>query len=428
MLRLEPSSAATERAILGCMMQVPGAAVQASLALQQDDFFSAAYGKLFAILSKAPIDEEMGIPDLATCFAAASAHPDLREHFPVLSNMIMTLGSLEENCARLKGIAHVRRVMTTLAYALASCSSERAVDAPDELLDEITASVTKALSSREIKASTVRLETAAGSIVTKLLDRSLDTSRQRFTPLKSMRTILPAFRGGQLVVLAGRPGEGKTAFGVQCAELEADSKYRSIVYTGEMSEEELAERVLSGLAGIDSRIIANRTYSPQQGADLINAAHTTVGKPLDFCDMSGWTIEQLCNHARFEHRKEPLSMIVVDYLQLMKSRTRKDLGSREEEIALISRSLKQLARALNIPVLLLSQMNRSVESRDSGEPRLSDLRESGAIEQDADIVVFVTRDAERQDETSFWVKKQRGGETGRITARFEKKFTKFRDI
>jgi replicative DNA helicase len=238
------------------------------------------------------------------------------------------------------------------------------------------------------------------------------------------------FQAGNLVVLAARPAMGKSALATNFAENAAVEHGKAVaLFSLEMSETELAHRFLASRARVSSDELRKGRVKADRWNKVNQAASKLAGAPLYIDDSSDIGVLELRAKARRMAARHGLGLVIVDYLQLMRPEGRSD--SRVEQIGQISRGLKILARELEVPVIAISQLSRAVESRNPPEPMLSDLRESGSIEQDADVVMFVYRDeyynqeSERLGEADLIVAKHRNGPIGRIKLTFLPKYPKF---
>jgi replicative DNA helicase len=267
------------------------------------------------------------------------------------------------------------------------------------------------------------------------------------------------------LILAGRPGMGKTSLATNIAfnaaqrlvrdledGIEAEKSVGAAVafFSLEMSSDQLATRILSEQSGISSENLRMGKISQQDFRNLARAAAELENLPLYIDDTPGLTIAALRTRARRLKRQRNIGFIVIDYLQLLTGSGKAGDGNRVQEISEISRGLKTLAKELNVPVLALSQLSRAVEQREDKRPQLSDLRESGSIEQDADIVLFVYREdyylaakqpSDEHPDFAKWqeemarayglaeliVAKQRHGATGKVKLKFESRITRFSD-
>jgi replicative DNA helicase len=238
-----------------------------------------------------------------------------------------------------------------------------------------------------------------------------------------------------LIVVAGRPSMGKTSFALNIAQYAAvagdgETTLPVGVFSLEMSKEQLAMRLLSSEAEVEFFKIRSGGLKEEERTSLGRAAGKLYGAPLYIDDTPALSILDLRARARRLKKEHGLALLVVDYLQLMRGRT-SNLDRREQEISEISRSLKALAKELNVPVIAISQLNRMVEQREDKRPRLSDLRESGAIEQDADVIIFIYRDvvynkdSKEPNSAEIIVGKQRNGPVGDVRLAFRDKYTTF---
>lgn len=280
------------------------------------------------------------------------------------------------------------------------------------------------------------------------------------TGFSDLNRVLGGLHPSDLLILAGRPSMGKTALATNIAinaaekiavEDENAERKRTVgIFSLEMSSDQLSMRLLSGETGIPSHAIQNGSMNQEQFARLIEAKRRMQGLPLHIDDTAALTIGAIRSRARRLKRTKNLSLLVVDYLQLLRANSSSNNSNRVQEISEISQGLKAIAKELNIPVIALSQLSRAVEQRDDKRPLLSDLRESGSIEQDADIVMFVYRDEyylqrsePKRESTQYdaWsakmeaakglaeviIAKHRNGPTANIEMRFEGHSTKFSD-
>jgi replicative DNA helicase len=241
------------------------------------------------------------------------------------------------------------------------------------------------------------------------------------------------FQAGNLIVLAARPAMGKSSLATNFAENAAvDHDVPVVLFSLEMSETELAHRFLASKARVSSDELRKGRVKADRWPKVNRAAEALAAAPLYIDDSSDLGVLELRAKARRLAARRGLGLIVVDYLQLMRPEGRSE--SRVEQIGQISRGLKILARELNVPVVAISQLSRAVESRNPPEPMLSDLRESGSIEQDADLVMFVYRDeyynreSDRLGEADLIVAKHRNGPIGRITLSFQPRYPKFTSL
>jgi replicative DNA helicase len=243
---------------------------------------------------------------------------------------------------------------------------------------------------------------------------------------------------GEMIIVAGRPSMGKTAFALNMAEHIAVVMNQPVAFFSlEMSKQQLAQRLLCSASGIDSHRVRRNMLSGQDYAQLANTVGRLSESPFYIDDTPGLSLLALRAKARRMAARHDIEAVFVDYMQLMNS---PDSESRQQEVSMISRGIKALARELNVPVVCLSQLNRSPEGREDHRPRMSDLRESGSIEQDADVVMMLHReeyyhpDPEWAEEhpdkkglAEIILAKQRNGPTGTVSLHFNEKTTRFGD-
>jgi len=245
--------------------------------------------------------------------------------------------------------------------------------------------------------------------------------------------ITTGFQPSELIVIAGRPGMGKTAFCMTIAQYIAVSKSIPVaLFSLEMSKSQLVQRMLCSEARVDAHNLRKGRLAESDWPTLSMAAGRLASAPIFIDDTAGISCLEIKAKARRLKAQHNLGLVIIDYLQLIASSGR--VENRQQEISEISRSLKGLARELNVPVIAVSQLSRAVEQRERKRPRLSDLRESGAIEQDADLVVFLYREeyykpkTERKGIAEVIISKQRNGPTGQIDLAFVKEYAKFENL
>ena len=242
--------------------------------------------------------------------------------------------------------------------------------------------------------------------------------------------MLSGLQRSDLVIVAARPSMGKTAFVLSIADYVAFRKEMSVaIFSLEMAKEQLVNRLFSMEAKIDAQNIRSGNLSEKEWEDLMEASETISASKIIIDDTPGISMTELRSRCRKYKLEEDIQMVLIDYIQLMSSGGR--VESRQQEISEISRGLKALARELNVPVLVLSQLNRAVDTRSGNRPVLSDIRESGSIEQDADVIMFLYRDdyynpdTEKKNVAEVIVAKQRNGPVGTIELTWQPKYTRF---
>lgn len=296
------------------------------------------------------------------------------------------------------------------------------------------------LSSSNDDKSYVRADELLGKIFEGIEDAS--KSADGITGVKTSFAQLDAMTAGlqktDMIVLAGRPGQGKTTFSLNLAyNIAGKNDYSVAFFSLEMTDQQLVKKVISDLSHVPMDNIRSGNVSDAAMKDLIEASRLIYKKKLYILDNSYLTIAELRNQCMKIQKKHGLDIVFIDYLQLMhagsnyrnSNNTKNGFASRQEEIAEISRNIKGLAKELNVPIIALSQVNRDVENRKTAVPQLSDIRESGAIEQDADIIMFISRGNKDEDDGSvdLTIAKHRNGRQGTINLRFDKATSSFEE-
>lgn len=304
-----------------------------------------------------------------------------------------------------------------------------------ELLEKAEAELFS-VSDQSLKQDLVSIE----SILTESFDRMEELHRNKGA-LRGVRTgyrdldnMTAGLQRSDLIILASRPAMGKTTLVTNLAyNIATVAKQPVLFFSLEMSKEQLVDRMLADASGVDAWNIRTGNLSDQDFSKLSEAMGEMAEAPIYIDDTPGLSVLEMRTKARRAAHEAPLGLIIVDYLQLMQASGRTD-GNRVQEVSAISRGLKLIARELNVPVIALSQLSRSVESRSPQIPQLADLRESGSIEQDADIVMFIYREAyynpetERENITDLFIAKHRNGPTGKVELYFHPERLRFMSL
>ncbi|HRQ97895.1 MAG TPA: replicative DNA helicase [Candidatus Saccharibacteria bacterium] len=305
----------------------------------------------------------------------------------------------------------------------------------EELLEKAEAELFS-VSDQSLKQDLVSIE----SILTESFDRMEELHRNKGS-LRGVRTgyrdldnMTAGLQRSDLIVLAARPAMGKTTLVTNLAyNIATVAKQPVLFFSLEMSKEQLVDRMLADASGVDAWNIRTGNLSDDDFSKLSEAMGEMAEAPIFIDDTPGLSVLEMRTKARRAAHEQPLGLVIVDYLQLMQGSGRGD-GNRVQEVSEISRGLKLIARELNVPVIALSQLSRSVESRSPQIPQLADLRESGSIEQDADIVMFIYREAyynpetERENITDLIIAKHRNGPTGKIELYFHPERLRFMSL
>ncbi len=392
--RLPPQNLEAEMSVLGGILLENEALNRALEVLRPEDFYREAHRKIFTALIT--LSDRSEPADLVTLTAALKDRGTLDEiggssYLATLVDFVPTAANISYYCRLVKEKA-ISRELIKVATEIASRGYQGGeVEAS---LDWAEGEIFKIANMKSRPSFYTTKDIVKDTI--KTIERLYDRKEQitgvptGFTDLDNMTSGL---QGGDLVIIAGRPSMGKTAFClnlIEYASMHASTPIASAVFSLEMSKEQLVQRLLCSVARIDASRVRTGKLAQSEFPTLVNAAGIIAEAPIYIDDTPAISILELRAKARRLKAEKNIGVIVVDYLQLMQG---SNTESRQQEISEISRSLKALAKELSVPVIALSQLNRSLESRTDKRPILADLRESGAIEQDADVIMFLYREA-----------------------------------
>lgn len=352
-----------------------------------------------------------------------------------LTNYVPTAAHVEQY-ANLVNQKSLRRKLIKASQDITSLGFDE-TKSLQELIEDSEAKLFE-VSQKHVKQDIVSLETILSESFDRLDELHKDKGKIRGVPtgFKDLDNILAGLQRSDLFILAARPSMGKTALALNLAHNIATKAGETVLlFSLEMSKEQLVDRMLAMESGVDAWALRTGNLNDQDFERIGHAMGTLSEAQIYIDDTPGITVSDLRTKARREMHQHPLGLIIVDYLQLMSGGSKfGGDGNRVQEISEISRGLKGIARELNVPLIALSQLSRSVESRSPQIPQLSDLRESGSIEQDADVVAFIYREeyynkeSERQNITDIFIKKHRNGPTGGVELFFEKEKQRFRSL
>ncbi len=349
-----------------------------------------------------------------------------------LQEDLPSIGFVEQHARIIRAKAMLRELINSAAGIIANCY-EQNDESIDAVLDEAEKVIFQ-ISGKRSTQSFVQLNIWLKKTFKHLSE--LKSNRRGITGIasgyKKLDQLTSGFQKGDFIVLAARPSMGKTALALTIAANAAAENQSVGFFSLEMSAEQLTLRLLSSESGIPHHHIRNATITSEEWLELTKVAGQLGEMKLFIDDAAMLDVMDLRAKARKLKLEHNLQMLVVDYLQLINSSKRHE--NRHQEVSEISRALKALAKELEIPVIALSQLSRAVDSRMDKRPMLSDLRESGAIEQDADLIMFLYRESVYNQETEnpalaeLIIGKQRNGPTGTIHLHFAKEQTKFEDL
>ena len=434
--RVMPHSIEAEQSVIGAMLMDADAIEIASEILREDDFYARQYGVLFAAITEM-YRKGMAVDPvtLQTRLREKNLPPEVYS-----SGMIMELIDRVPTSANIKTYAEIvveksllRKMIRANEEIAGSCYEQK-----DEIEDIMNLAEKKVFEIsqkrggsdfvpiRQIVLNAMEKIEAASHIKGNVTGLSTG-----FTDLDS-RTA--GFQPSDLILIAARPSMGKTALVLNIAEHLVMRENRCVaIFSLEMSKEQLTNRLFAMESHVEAQKIRTGDLTEQEWGDLIEVAGNIGESRLIIDDTPAITVQQMRSKCRKYKMEFGLEMIIIDYLQLMSGSGRSG-DSRQQEISEISRSLKALARELNVPVVSLSQLSRAVESRADHRPMLSDLRESGAIEQDADVVMFIYRDdyynqdSEKKGIAEIIIAKQRNGPIGTVELSWQPSLTKFANL
>lgn len=415
-----------EQAVLASIMLDAAALDEVADILTAEDFYSRRNGVIFGAMQALHARSEP--IDLITLRSELSAKKALgraggEEALLELTEVIPHVAAVEVYAKRVRALSTVR-AMVKAAMGVVARAREPLEDV-DAFLDEAEAALHGVALSRRSDARSESMRTLIPRVIEAMIERPQQGEvRGVPTGIVLLDKALSGLQPQQLIVLAGRPGMGKSALAGEVAMRAATGERGgpTLVWTGEMAREMWGERMLVSESAVEGDAVRSGRWSRNDWNRIEQAARALVEAPITIDDTPAISLWQLRSKARRMKAREGLALIVVDYLQLMRSGERHQ--SRELEVSAISRGLKALAKELSVPVLALSQLNRTVESRSDKRPGLSDLRESGAIEQDADAVLFLYREGYYDEDApatiaEIIVAKQRSGRTGTVQAFFD---------
>ena len=437
MKRIPPHSAEAEQAVLGAMLMNKEAITVASEILSGDDFYQTAYGILFNSMVEL---FHAGKPvDLITL----QEYLKEKDVPPEISSMEFARDLLmgTQTSANIKSYAEIVREKSIMRRLFkVNEETANACYLQNQPLEEILEDAQKqvfALAETGNSEEYVPIK----QVVLNALDVIERASKTKGTVTGiptgfiDLDYKLSGLQRSDLVLIAARPSMGKTAFVLNIAQHVAFRQNKAVaIFSLEMSKEQLVNRLFSLESHVDAQILRTGNLSDTDWEKLIEGAGTIGSSRMIIDDTSGITISEMRSKCRKYKLEMGLDLIIIDYLQLMSGSGGRSSDSRQQEISDISRSLKAVARELSVPVLALSQLSRAVEQRPDHRPMLSDLRESGAIEQDADVVMFIYRDDYYNHDSpdkgisEIIIAKQRNGPIGTVQLAWLPEYTKFANL
>ncbi len=433
--RIMPHSLEAEQSVIGSMIMDRDAILTASDLLVKDDFYHQQYGILFETITELFNNgDAVDLVTLQNRLREKNVPPEISslEYAADLVAAVPTSANVKYYARIVQEKAVLRKLIRINEQIADNCYLDN--ESLDTILEDTEKKVFGLLQSR-----TAGDYVPIRDVVLRALDRIEQASKTQGTVtgiptgFVDLDYKLSGLQPSDLILVAARPSMGKTALVLNIAQYVAfHENLPTAIFSLEMSKEQLVNRLFALESRVDAQLLRSGNLSDADWEKLIEGAGTIGNSSLIIDDTPGISISELRSKCRKYKLEHGLSLIIIDYLQLMSGSGRSD--SRQQEISDISRSLKQVARELNVPVIALSQLSRQVEQRPEHRPMLSDLRESGAIEQDADVVMFIYRDdyynkdSEQKGIAEIIIAKQRNGPIGTVNLVWMPQYTKFANL
>ena len=435
--KLPPQNMEAEQSVLGGVLIENEAVNKVMEILDGDDFYRDAHRKIFnALITLSERDEPADLITLTNELRKTNQLDSVggASYVASLIDSVPTAANIEYYAKIVKEKAILRKLIETSTNIITQSYEDRGD--VESFLDEAERAIFE-ISERRVKPSFYSIRDIVKESF-KTIERLFE--KKEFVTgvpsgFKELDRLTAGFHASDLIIVAGRPSMGKTALCLNLAQYAAIEKRIPVaIFSLEMSKEQLVIRVLCSEAQVEGTRLRTGFLTESDWPKLTLAAGNVSDAPIFIDDTAAISVLELRAKARRLKGEHGLGMLIIDYLQLMKGRTR--VESRQQEISEISRSLKALAKELTIPVIAVSQLSRKTEERTGNRPQLSDLRESGAIEQDADLILFHYRDEvynrsednPNKGKAELIIGKQRNGPIGKIELAFFDKFTTFREL
>lgn len=433
--KIPPQSIEAEKALLGSLMLDKEGIIKVADFFKPEDFYKSAHSKIYQAMLE--LYEKQEPIDVLTITQRLEEKKELKEvgeasYLTELLNIVPTPSHLTNYAKIVKGKKVLRDLIKT-AGEISSSAFDEAEDV-DLILDEAEKKIFS-ISQQSLTQDFIPIKSELGSAWDRIekIHSKKGTLRGVTTGFPKLDNILAGFQKGDLILLASRPSLGKTTLALDIARSVAKKEELPVgLFSLEMSKEQLVDRIISAEAGISLWKLRTGKLSEDDIPKIQNAITTLSEIPLYIDDAASANVLQMRAMSRRLQAEKGLGLVIIDYLQLMQSRSWSE--NIVHQVTEISKSLKSLAKELNVPVLALSQLSRAVEHRPEQRPRLSDLRESGSLEQDSDVVLFIYREDKVNPNTpnpnvaEIIVAKHRNGPTGKIDLRFDQDAVCFREM
>lgn len=435
--RIMPNSLEAEQSVIGSMLMDRDAIIAATETLQKDDFYHSQYGILFESMEELfHAGQAVDAITLQNKLREKNVPPEISslEYLGAILNAIPTSANARHYANIVRDKATLRRLIRTMEEIENQCYADS--EELPQVLEDTEKKVFQIIQQSRGSEDFVPIRDVVLNALKKieLVSKTEGNVTGIATGFTDLDYRTAGLQPSDLILIAARPSMGKTAFVLNIAQQVAfKSDLCTAIFSLEMSKEQLVNRLLSMEARIDAQAIRTGSLQDTDWEKLVEGAGIIGKSKLIIDDTPGITVAELRSKCRKYKLDHDLKLIIIDYLQLM-SGSGRGSDSRQQEISDISRSLKALARELQVPVIALSQLSRAVEQRPDHRPMLSDLRESGAIEQDADVVMFIYRDeyynkdSENKGIAEIIIAKQRNGPIGTVNLVWLPEYTRFANL
>ncbi|TQR20038.1 replicative DNA helicase [Psychrobacillus vulpis] len=435
--RVPPHNQEAEQSVIGAIFLEPQALITAAEIIMPEDFYRVAHQKIFQTMLR--LSDQGKAIDVVTITEELSAKKELEDvggisYISEIANAVPTAANIG-HYAKIVEEKSVLRRLIRVATTIVEDGFTRE-DEVEALLSEAERKMMEVASRKNAgdfkHIKDVLVETYDN--IEKLHTRKGDVTGIP-TGFRDLDRITAGFQRNDLIIVAARPSVGKTAFALNVAQNVATKTDENVaIFSLEMGAEQLVMRMICAEGNIDAQVLRTGSLTTEDWRKLTMAMGSLSNAGIYIDDTPGIRVNEIRAKCRRLKQESGLGMILIDYLQLIQGSGGSGQANRQQEVSEISRSLKGLARELKVPVIALSQLSRGVEQRQDKRPMMSDLRESGSIEQDADIVSFLYREdyydkeTENQNMIEIIIAKQRNGPTGTVTLAFVKEFNKFVNI
>ncbi len=431
--RILPHDNVAERSVIASMLMDPDAISDVSGILIKEDFYNSEYGILFEAICSLH-DEGKSVDEVILGERLRSmGAPESLYQMSYLGDILAAQSTsvfAMDYAKIVKDKSYLRQMIRAADHIAKDCYE--AQGSTESIMDRAEESVFQLVQNRNGSRDFESMQNIVAEVISEIEDATRKDGRINGLPtgFTDLDRKLTGLHKGELILVAARPAMGKTALVLNIAKhVVKDEKVPTVIFSLEMSKESLVSRLIAMDALVDAQHLRTGELTDSDWDSIIESTEQLARTPLFIDDNSSITISELRSKCRKLKQKENIGLVIVDYLQLMNAS--RPVESRQQFISEVSRALKGLAREIGVPVIALSQLNRAVDSRPDHKPVLADLRESGAIEQDADVVMFIYRDdyynpeSERPGIAEIIVAKQRNGSTGPVDLVWQGKYTRF---